>query len=362
MVIKKHVTIILILSMLFISGCVDETPPDLTTTYSEEIPSSAYVDETPPVDLTTTYLEEIPSSVYNLFPKLDASLLDYSVTNNGIDVLDVTFSSEIRGYTDMAINTEQIEPGETKTISQTPLFKPGVLDTLTETRTANLYYKVTYSDYNGETVLDEETTPIELYAKDTMLWGVVEDGEYFDLSHFIAAWVTPHAVEVDELVRIAAEYHPERSMGAAETPDDRFLQIEAIYDALQNDYYITYISSTISYSGSETSSQRVKLPSDSINLASANCIDGTVLFASALENIGINPYIVIVPGHAFLAWGDGEGNVEGVLETTMVGNSEFYDAYESGLQQYNELVMDENSEESLISIKEARAIGITPMR
>ena len=340
MIKNKYVIILIIFAMLFVSGCLDVTPPDLTTTYSDIV----------------------PSGVYNLYPKLDVPLLDYSITNNGIDVLDVTFSSKISGYTDMVINTEQIEPGETKIISQTPLFKPGVLNTLTETQTVNLYYKVTYSDYDGETVLDEETIPIELYAKDTMLWGIVEDGEYVDLSPFIVAWVTPHAVEVDELIRIAAEYHPERSMGAAETPDDRFLQIAAIYEALQNEYYITYISSTISYSGSETSSQRVKLPSDSINLASANCIDGTVLFASALENIGINPYIVLVPGHAFLAWGDGEGNVEGVLETTMVGNSEFYDAYEYGLQQYNELVMDENSEESLISIKEARAIGITPMR
>ena len=379
----------MILAMFFAIGCVDnesapaidkeesvldttkeESAPDLVekdtapvAAEKESVPD--IVKETPAPELKVIHDEKIPSAVYNLYPKLEGYLIGYTITNNGADVLKVTTSSEISGYTDTAINTERIESGETKLIAQTPLFKPGILDTLTETRTANLHYKVTYNDNGVEKVLDEVTNPVELYAKDTMLWGTMEDGEYVDLTPLIVAWVTPHAYEIDELIRIAAEYTYDGSMGMAETSESRIEQISAIYYALQEQYSITYINSAISYSANTDASQRIKLPSDAINLASANCIDGTVLFASALENIGINPYIVIVPGHAFLAWGDGNGNIEGVLETTMVGNSAFDDAYDYGLQEYNEEVNSGNfdsGESMIISVNDMRGIGITPMR
>ncbi|KKH46543.1 hypothetical protein [Methanosarcina sp. 1.H.A.2.2] len=335
-----------------------------TEGYVEEQQTEEDIEEQQPDNLLTTYSENIPSSVYSLYPKLGDYLLSYEITNNGEDYLYVTVSSEITGYTDDAINTKQISPGETVEISQTPLFKPGVLDTLTETKTANLHFKVTYVEDNVEKVWDEQTMPIELYSKDTMVWSTYYDGELVDLSPYIVAWVTPHTREIDELVRIAAEYNPQGTMGYARTSDERYAQINAIYDALQNEYSITYISSPISYTSGMESSQRVKLPKDAINLASANCIDGTVLFASALENIGIDSDIVIIPGHAFLAWEDGEGNIEGALETTMVGNSDFYDAYTYGLDEYNEQVENGNFENGIslaISVKKCRDLGITPM-
>jgi hypothetical protein len=295
---------------------------------------------------------------------LDNYLLSYKITNNGADTLEVTVSSEITGYTDEVINKRQISPGKTVNISQTPLLKPGVLDTLTEKKTANLHFKVTYVEGNVEKVWDEQTIPVTLYAKDTIVWGTNSDAGYVDLTPYVAAWVTPHAREIDELVRRAAEYNPQKTMGAAETSEERYDQVKAIYDVLKNDYHITYINSPISYTNGMESSQRIKLPRDAINLASANCIDGTVLFASALENIGMNPYIVIIPEHAFLAWEDGKGNTEGALETTMVGNSDFYDAYVFGLDEFNEQVNNgnfKNGVSSIIPVKICRDFGITPM-
>ena len=44
------------------------------------------------------------------------------------------------------------------------------------------------------------------------------------------------------------------------------------------------------------------LPRESLADKEANCINGTVLFASLLEGISMSPAIVLVPGHAFLAW------------------------------------------------------------
>lgn len=344
------IAMIAIVAVTMFSGCVE----------GEHVADISHAE----ISLTTAYIDKIPSGVYYLFPKLDGSLIEFDVVNNGVDALEVTVSSEIIGYTDKAINTECIAPGKTKIISQTPFFKPGVLDTLTELKSASLYYKVTYLEDGVETSWDEQTIPVELYAKDTMVWGEIIEDEYVDFLPLIAAWVTPHVREVDELVRVSAEYHPQRSMGAAETPEDRIEQVKAIYDALQNEYEITYISTSIGYAGKAESSQRVKLPKDAINLASANCIDGTVLFASALESIEIEPYVVMVPGHAFLAWDNGDDTIS-CLETTMVGSSTFEEAFNTGIDEYNKEIESGNfdtGESSLISIKEAREIGITPMQ
>jgi len=110
-------------------------------------------------------------------------------------------------------------------------------------------------------------------------------------------------------------------------------QVKAIYLALQNDYDIDYVNSVISYPSGIT--QRIRLPQDTLKLGSANCIDGTVLFASALENIGLEPLIVLVPGHAFVGWRRWTGsNYAEFLETTMIGNYSFKEALDEGNRRY----------------------------
>jgi hypothetical protein len=66
-------------------------------------------------------------------------------------------------------------------------------------------------------------------------------------------------------------------------------------------------------------------------MRSANCLDGTVLLASVLEAASLNPALVLVPGHAFLAWETQDGNGEwDYLETTMIGTHDFAAARAAG--------------------------------
>ena len=67
-------------------------------------------------------------------------------------------------------------------------------------------------------------------------------------------------------------------------------------------------------------SQTVRFLDQSINSQQANCIDGAVLFASVLYKIGIDPLLVILPGHAFVGYYvDAEHLHPQFLETTLVG-------------------------------------------
>ena len=67
-------------------------------------------------------------------------------------------------------------------------------------------------------------------------------------------------------------------------------------------------------------SQHVRLLDESIRYTQANCVDGTVLLASVLRKIDINPILVVVPGHMFVGFDlNAEGDRQGYLETTRMG-------------------------------------------
>jgi hypothetical protein len=208
-----------------------------------------------------------------------------------------------------------------------------------------------------------------MYSKDTMVWGVMKDGKFVSTVYLIGAWVTPHIEEIDKIIRLAAELKENRAMTGyqcsycsleSEYRAYASEEVGAIYTIIQA-MGITYVNSPISFSLDTESSQRVKLPKDAIKMASANCIDGTVLMASALENIGMNPYIAMVPGHAFLCWDISNDPSKGIdcVETTMLGGAPYSNANAAGRQEYVDYLS--KNQMMLVPVKLLRLIGIKPM-
>jgi len=71
---------------------------------------------------------------------------------------------------------------------------------------------------------------------------------------------------------------------------------------------------------SDVLSQNVRFIDESWGNAEANCVDGTVLLAAALRKIDLNPALVMVPGHMFLAFELSPGGERSYLETTLIGD------------------------------------------
>lgn len=68
------------------------------------------------------------------------------------------------------------------------------------------------------------------------------------------------------------------------------------------------------------SAQYVRSFSDVYKTKQANCVDGTILFASILTRMGISSYLVTTPNHCFLAFSlDGSDDKLAFLETTLLG-------------------------------------------
>ena len=354
--------------IMLAAGCATIAP-----TQKPVIPSTAPVSQsTENTDITvhTTTMESITAAFYLQMPNLNITFIDFEITNNGNANAKLVVESEIQGYSEKAVNTIEIGAHKTVTIGQTPALKPNSIPT--EITNTMIHYKVA----NGSgVVIDEQTIPVKIYAKDTMIWATLEGDEWTDTSVFIAAFVTPHVTEINDLIRKAAEYQSEKSMQGYQCGEctdagwEEYTQeqVKAIYEALQKDYQITYISSSIAYSNSSDAPQRVRLPAESLRTGSANCIDGAVLYAAALENLGIHPYILITPSHAFVGYETKPNEPSSIrfLETTLTGSASFEDATDMGNQEFQEENKNgdiKSGQTKLYSIESLRQSGIHPMQ
>jgi hypothetical protein len=97
-------------------------------------------------------------------------------------------------------------------------------------------------------------------------------------------------------------------------------QVFALLSALQK-RGLQYSSTTTTPGGSETvQSQFVRFIDQSLATTQANCVDGSVLFASLLRKISIEPFLVTIPGHMYVGFYLGAGKSQFIgLETTVLG-------------------------------------------
>ena len=149
------------------------------------------------------------------------------------------------------------------------------------------------------------------------------DGTFSDVSFTFAAYVNEQHPFVDKVLREALNSGIVDSFTGYQSGDaaEVYRQVYAIWNAL-SERDVRYSNITTSAAESNTvSSQHVRLIDESINNAQANCVDGSVLMASLLRKIDIEPMLVFVPGHCYLAFFLDEKHEHLMgLETTLIGS------------------------------------------
>ncbi|MBL8816886.1 MAG: transglutaminase domain-containing protein [Planctomyces sp.] len=222
-----------------------------------------------------------------------------------------------------------------------------------------------------------------------------DDGYVDDISYTFAAYVNEQHPFLDKVLREALDYEIVDSFYGYQGEDaDVIRQVYAIWDVLvARDVRYSSITST-SATADMVYSQHVRLIEQSLNNSQANCVDGSVLFASLLRKIGVEPFLVIVPGHCYVGFYVDKSHEKLLaIETTMLGTSyeegEEFQSYEVLNQAVPEELRDpaswpgftsaivsatsnivensekfqseENADYLLIEISEARRRGILPI-
>jgi len=153
----------------------------------------------------------------------------------------------------------------------------------------------------------DTSAPVVLKSRRWMHWF---DGTSQDSAKFLAGWVTPHVPAIVTLIGRSAQWlrdHPGMYPGTTAldgygeghaTVQDVRNQVDVVYDTLQSVYHVHYAQDNVVYSGE----QRIQLPQDILSGAAPTgmCLETTAILASAVEYLGMRPFFVIVPGHAFL--------------------------------------------------------------
>lgn len=226
------------------------------------------------------------------------------------------------------------------------------------------------------------------------------DEETTEIGFVFAAYVNEQHPFIDKILREALDGGIVDSFTGYQSGDEAEVlkQVYAIWDTLASrDLRYSNITAVAAESDN-VGSQHVRLLDESVTNSQANCVDGSVLMASILRKIDIEPFLVFVPGHCYLAFAlDEEGEHIVGLETTMIGDSDSEeddsDTEDESLTALKELLDEEtleleslvtfcnaitggtddlvaNSEKfdsgedgdyQLISITEARRLGILPI-
>jgi hypothetical protein len=209
------------------------------------------------------------------------------------------------------------------------------LERLVQPASENVYFRLLY----GSVPLIEKMEVVRFHSVNEVPFRVTSrlDGEsIIDYTWLFAAYVNEDDPLIDKILQEALQIGTAEKIGLGrdfsfsgyqiedEEGDSSLsvdLQVLAIWSVFLN-HNIKYSNiTTTSTENSNMYTQYVRTLGESFGNSQANCVDGSVLFASALRKIGIQPFLILVPGHMFVGYlMDYDPFSIDFLETTMMGD------------------------------------------
>src|SRR6185369_6612993 len=299
-----------------------------------------------------------------LFPAMStAAASDYwpvailTITNTGARPAVQVITAEIPDFSRELRQTVVLGPHQTAALRISPDLLPTAFN-LQEIAHATL--RVSVLDDAG-TIMFAQTRPVLIHSGNDLYWG-----KQFGNAQVVARRVTPHDPAVLSLVSNAHQYISKGRMpgynvnerDAKRLPEQVTRQAEAVFNALKHSGF-SYVSSIYTFGDFVRDSQRIRLPRETLSLDSANCMDISVAFASAIENLGMDPILVIIPGHAFTGVRLGPQSPEILyLDLTVLPNGSF----QQSIARAQQWIKKSKPEEVLtIDVAAARRMGIYPL-
>ncbi|MGB9673184.1 MAG: hypothetical protein ACPL3P_03530 [Anaerolineales bacterium] len=344
---------------------VPQTSTQTAVSPTETAPMAVDLDK---VQVDYLYRSDLISIIYPLYGSILDDFTIVTITNTNELPVKVMVSSEVQGFTSQSVDTVTVDPQSTLEVRQNPRLDSTAFEKLNVEQPAQFHLKVNALEGGIEKLILEESGETLVFARRDFPWSIpgMTEQEAFEL---LGAMVTPNDPAVEELLRDAADYTQSGSMwggydGSNNDEDgDVWERLEAIWKAEQEDYGLTYLSTLVTYAPGDI--QRIRLPRETLAQRAGNCIDLALLFASAAEAIRLEPAIIGIPGHAFVAIRTDQTNsIYYFIETTLIGQTDFSDAVSMGKDEWYEVkekVENEEPSYNWVTIADARQKGILPL-
>jgi hypothetical protein len=209
-------------------------------------------------------------------------------------------------------------------------YKWPVLTALRQSMPASVTFRV----YVDGALVAEDTRVIRVRSiNDAPTWAANRGGDEQDLSWMFAAYVNEDHPAVEQVLQEALAAGVVTSFSGYQDDDDAvWQQVYAVWNVFQR-RGLRYSNITRTAASSDSvASQHVRTFGEALASSQANCVDGSVLFASVLRKIDLDPFLVLHPGHMYVGfWLDEEHTRMGLLETTMLGHEDLKQYADGGL-------------------------------
>jgi hypothetical protein len=226
----------------------------------------------------------------------------------GRPIHDLTVSYQVPDYIPWTTPEESgdLPPGNSIVEVYYPKF-PERITHLANQTTASLEIKLHWREEGGSTkeqvIRDDfqiygvnEVQYSDLPADDMLTWY-----DQWNLAQFIVCMVTPNDPVVKEYAAAITKRLGGTLAGATQDPEQVAELMKATYDYMR-ETGMRYASSEgvpVSIGDVRTLVQTVRLPRDVITSNNGLCIELAILWASIMDQLGCQTYIVLRPGHAF---------------------------------------------------------------
>jgi hypothetical protein len=320
-----------------------------------------------------SYSDLVPV-LYHLYGEYFEDLVVITLTNHNAQPVKVRVEAAVTNYTDVAVATLALEPGESVEVRQNPPLLPEALELLHGMREASLHLQVDLLQAGERRLIYEGTQPLTIYSRDDFPWSIPG---FHSGDMFLATMVTPNDPAIDDLLRAAADYAPGGIMvwGYSDEYDSdhrAWETMKAIYNAVAERYDVIYVATGVPFVPREDIAdgfwmQRLKLPYEVLETQSGMCVETSLLFASAFEKMYLRPIIVRVPGHVYVGVPiSEESSTYYFLETTLVGRATFEEAVRAANESFMENALpyieaDRKDNYFWLDVWEAREEGIWPL-
>jgi very-short-patch-repair endonuclease len=227
-------------------------------------------------------------------------LRDLRVTNNSnqnLQNLELEISADPAVFIPRTWKLDRLQAGSSTDIRNRDLvLNAEFLLSIQEAVSARILLKLWPGSGRGEDAdcIATRSYPVEILAANE--WGGAAS-----MAELLAMFVQPNNAAVARILKASAEVlrkagKPDRLDGyEAKTRARSFELTSAVWSAISG-LRLTYALPPASF---ETEGQKVRAPQQIVEQGLATCLDTALLFAAVLEQIGLNPILVLTKGHAF---------------------------------------------------------------
>lgn len=304
-------------------------------------------------------MKELTLGMYHLANQTDANaLMTLRMVNHGKAARSLKASVEVPGLTEPITFSMVLQPGAPyeKRVSP-PLKLDFDVAKLRAARDGQIAFKLV--DIKSNATVYEQSYPTSILPRDHLpLRRLIGNDHATDTFNNSAAWITPNAPEIDAFLKKAKARMPKRTFTG--TQSETLPQVQALFEELRA-MGVSYVMDPDAFA-ENVFVQRTRLPAEVLATTNAQCLEGTLLYATLFEAIGLEPVLVFVPGHAFVAWKTSKYD-KGLpsimfLETTMTGGDKpFLKAVTRGFDQFQE-----HSKANNFKYGAAALVDVAPLR